>query len=103
VDVSKLKAASSGEKGPYRSETVEVTVSGTYWNVVRFLTKLTEFPKILAVSSVEVEQKKTGAVGGSLLLSVKVVFDAYVLDEAKAQAKKSTPATAGSSTAGETG
>ncbi len=100
VDVNKLKAASSEQKGPYRSETVEITVSGTYWNVVRFLDKMTEFPKILAVNSVEVEQKKkTGANGPSPVLSVKIALDAYVLDDRKAQAKGRTPAGGGASAA----
>ena len=90
VDVTKVQAASAPDKGPYDFQTIDVTVSGTYWNVVKFITKMTEFPKILAVSSVKVEQKKAGIVGTSPVLSVKIEFDAYMLDSKKPQPTAST-------------
>jgi Tfp pilus assembly protein PilO len=82
VDVAKPSTqAKPAEKEPYPSEQIQIVVTGTFWNVVDFLTRLTEFPKILAVSSMEVSQSKEGPEGISPTLSVTITFDAFVLDK----------------------
>ena len=39
---------------PYDKIHVDMDVSGTYWDVAKMLYKLTEFPKIMSVESVQV-------------------------------------------------
>lgn len=68
---------------PYDQIKVELEVEGKYMNALDFLYKLTTFPKIVAVNSVQMSPKNNmdDAIGCPNL-SVKVNFSAFVLKKA---------------------
>lgn len=59
---------------------IDMEVSGGYWNVAKMLYRLTEFPKILAVESVQVTPATTSAVAitSSPELSVKLKLTGFI-------------------------
>jgi len=64
---------------PYDKLDVDVEVTGKYWDVVGFLKKLTAFPKIVAVSGIQVSPLPDGKKAGSPQLSVKLSVTTFIL------------------------
>jgi Tfp pilus assembly protein PilO len=61
------EAAKKFEPWPYDKLHVAVEMTGSYWNVARFLYRLTEFPKIVAVDNVSIQPKMNNGVYDSTL------------------------------------
>jgi Tfp pilus assembly protein PilO len=105
-------ASTDGDKGdkpkvvrkapdPYDKLNIDIEVTGKYCDVARFLYKVTSFPKIIAVNSVQITPV-TGSSSketiGSPDLSVKLGTTAFILKEpgAKSGGKDQQTANAGS-------
>ena len=75
---------------PYDRLELDIEVNGKYWDVVKFLRKITYFPKIVAVNNIQVnpaagDPKKSG----SPMLTAKVSATAFILkDEQKIGSSK---------------
>lgn len=66
---------------PYDELRVDLELEGHYMNALDFLYKLTSFPKILAVNSLEISPQ-SGSVGdGNTKLSIKINATAFVFKE----------------------
>jgi Tfp pilus assembly protein PilO len=63
------EARKSFKPWPYDKIHVDMEVRGNYWSVARLLYRLTEFPKILAVSSVQVQSQGEVKTGSSPVLT----------------------------------
>lgn len=77
-------AAKKPEPKPYEPMVVDVEVQGSYSNALAFLCKVTTFPKIMAVNSVQISPAATGPMGPSMAspsLTVKINLTAYVFRE----------------------
>lgn len=72
-------------KPPYEEQQIDISVEGTYNNALSFLYRLTTFPKILTVNSVEMSRKPTSANEPSSAgrLEIKCNVTAFVLDPPK--------------------
>jgi len=67
---------------PYDKLDIDLEIQGKYWDVASFLYRITSFPKIIAVRSIQaspVSQMETGS--GSPILSVKLSTRAYILKD----------------------
>jgi len=79
----KEKKEGSGEKKarpPYDKLDIELSLSGSYFNAVNLMQKLTRFPKILSVSSFTI-RSNTGRQLNASLLDITLNLEAYVLKE----------------------
>lgn len=93
------KKVVTGKPDPYDKLDIDVEVKGKYADVMHFLHKITSFPKIIAVNSVQISPE-----GGqkeelvSPLLSVRLGTTAFILKESAkgAQSGDSRKADAGS-------
>ncbi len=72
---------------PYRQMTMQVSVEGTYTQIMAFVYHLTRFPKIVSVQSISfsphVAASDTAAFGKSPLLGADIGLIAYVFDDVK--------------------
>ena len=68
---------------PYDKLHMDVEIVGTYWNVARFIYRLTEFQKIVSVDQLSISPKNTGT-GGKYdpSLSVKMKLTGFIFPEA---------------------
>lgn len=67
---------------PYDELNIDIEVEGKYMNALNFLYKLTSFPKIIAVKSVQMDPGSSElAAMGSPKLSIKMSITAYVLKD----------------------
>lgn len=62
---------------PYDKEHMEMDVEGAYWNIARFIQRLTEFPKIIAVSSITATPQSPET-GKSPVLASKIRMTGFV-------------------------
>lgn len=85
---------------PYDKIHIDMEVRGGYWNVARLLYRLTEFPKILAVESVQVQPSaganapaaaKPGAASPELTAQIKLT--GYLFKEAPSAAAAASTTT----------
>jgi len=77
---------------PYDKLHVDMQVRGSYWNVARFLYRLTEFPKILSVESIKAAPPANSAQDKNPVLTVNVNLTGFIFKEGEAA---SVPATRG--------
>ncbi|MGI6295200.1 MAG: type 4a pilus biogenesis protein PilO [Armatimonadota bacterium] len=66
---------------PYDELGVDLELEGHYMNALDFLYKLTSFPKILAVNSLEMTPQSGSGDAGSTKLSIKINATAFVFKE----------------------
>lgn len=76
------KAAATPAEPAYDKYQVELSIQGTYQNVMTFLLKLTTFPKIVGVEKFQVTSQPSKA-GEPGLVTANLTFTAYILKEAK--------------------
>jgi Tfp pilus assembly protein PilO len=84
-------SASTAEKpAPYQELKINVEVQGNYMDALAFLHKLTSFPKIIAVNSVDIAPKEESTLQVSPTLGIKLNLTAFVLknEEPKAPGKE---------------
>lgn len=67
--------------GPYDELKIDIDAEGNFSSALDFLYRLTSFPKIVAVNSVEMSPVATDKAPGSPRLSIKLNVTAYVLKE----------------------
>jgi len=92
-------ADSSGTPGqpaaapkPYDTLNIDIEVEGGYWDTVSFLRRLTSFPKIVAVDSIQIMPiAQSGGVGVSPQLTVQLSVSAFVFRQ-ESRAAAQTPA-----------
>ena len=63
---------------PYDKIHIDMEVRGTYWNVAKLLYRLTEFPKIMAVESVQVQPNTTAQTGKTPQLTANVRLTGFI-------------------------
>lgn len=63
---------------PYDTYKVDMEIRGTYWNMARFLYRLTEFQKIIAVDNVSITSRPMGNGPYDNNLSAKLLITAFV-------------------------
>lgn len=75
---------------PYDELSIDLQLEGNYMNALDFLYRLTSFPKIVAVNTVQMNP--TGSIGviGSPRLTIDINVTAFVLKENKPAAEKTT-------------
>jgi len=72
--------ASAAEKpAPYQELKINIEVQGRYMDALDFLHKLTSFPKIIAVNSVDITPKEESTLHVSPILGIKLNLTAFVL------------------------
>lgn len=75
---------------PYEKLSIDLQVSGKYWDVVKFVETITQFPKIIAVNSMQITPLDSTAKSlGSPELSVRLNATAFILKEPVANKKTS--------------
>lgn len=81
TDTATNTEAKKAEEPPYDKLDLDIQLSGKYWDVVRFLSKITSFPKIITVNDMQIstEGQPTGL--GSPELMVKINATAFILKE----------------------
>ncbi len=75
-------------KPPYEEQKIDISVEGSYVNALSFLYRLTTFPKILTVNSVEMSPATGGFRGGIVQkgrLDIRFNVTAFILDERNAK------------------
>ena len=87
------RAAPAGPK-PYETLNIDIEVEGAYWDTVSFLRRLTSFPKIVAVDSIQIAPTSVaGVIGVSPQLTVQLSVSAFVFrQESTAATIRSAPA-----------
>lgn len=84
--------AASAEKKeppkPYDELVIDLQVEGKYMNALDFLYRLTSFPKILAVNTVQMSPSGINSLSGSPKLTIDINVTAYVFKEAPAATEK---------------
>jgi len=101
--VTDTAAAKPPPPKPYDEVMVDVTLEGSYMNALDFLYRLTSFPKIIAVNTVQMDPVAAtpGAnVTGGPKLTIIVNVTAFVFKESHASSKKATSASAASGRTG---
>jgi Tfp pilus assembly protein PilO len=63
---------------PYDEQIIEVEIEGSYWNARNFISRLTVFPKIVAVKEINMSPSDAVQRLGSPNLNVKLRLTAYV-------------------------
>ena len=76
---------------PYDKIHIELEVRGSYWNVAKLLYRLTEFPKIMAVESVQVQPGTVVQAGKSPQLTANLKLTGFIFKN-DAAGEKPTPA-----------
>jgi Tfp pilus assembly protein PilO len=79
------KQAEKQKAEPYEKLYVDIEVQGKYWDVVRFIQKITSFPKIVAVRDVQIAPVAPTADNVSPRLSAKLSSTAFILKETLVQ------------------
>lgn len=81
---------------PYDELEIDLELEGSYMNAVDFLYKLTSFPKIMAVNTIQMNPDNTPglAMTESPLLNIKINVTAFVFKEASPSKKKPATGTA---------
>ena len=106
-DAQKAEAAKSEAKktpSPYDELKIDVEVKGHYMNALDFMYRLTTFPKIIAINTVQMLPETQADYLGSPSLKVTYNVTAYVLRAESEKAKKETSARSRSThTAGQGG
>ncbi|MEN6356776.1 MAG: type 4a pilus biogenesis protein PilO [Armatimonadota bacterium] len=69
------------QSAPYDELNVDIEVEGKYMNALDFLYKLTSFPKIIAVKSVQMDPAGNEQDISSPILNIKMSITAYVLKD----------------------
>lgn len=97
VQPAPVSKSADGEKpkekkkvDPYDKLDIDINVNGKYWDVVRFLDKITCFPKIIAVNNLKINQLAQDKAKGSPTLDVQLNTTAFILKETAPQAKQET-------------
>jgi len=89
-DKTKKPVVAVKKPDPYEKLSIDLEVSGKYWDVVKFVEAITQFPKIIAVNSVQIAPANNSAKGpGSPELSVRLNATAFILKEPVADKKTS--------------
>ena len=73
--------------GPYDELKIDVEAEGNFSSALDFLYRLTSFPKIIAVNSVEMAPVSTEKTAGSPRLTIKLNITAFVLKDAAPHAE----------------
>lgn len=78
-------AATQAKKKPYQELSIEVTLEGNYWQARNFLYRLTKFPKIVSVKSIQIAPADASGTTGGSTLQVCLSVTAFVFnaDESK--------------------
>jgi Tfp pilus assembly protein PilO len=63
---------------PYDTYKVDMEIQGTYWNIARFLYRLTEFQKIMSVDTVSINSRNAGLGAYDEKLTAKLLITAFV-------------------------
>jgi Tfp pilus assembly protein PilO len=84
-------AAAPPPTKPYDEVEIDLTLEGDYMNALDFLYRLTSFPKILAVNTVQMDPVGgPGALIGSPRLTITMNVTAFVFKETKESTTKAT-------------
>lgn len=94
------KTASKPVENPYDELKVDIELEGKYMSALDFLYKLTAFPKIIAVNTVQMSPAASREVIGSPYLRIKLNVTAFVLKDGNKNVQPETAAVGGN-TAGE--
>ncbi|MGQ9455210.1 MAG: type 4a pilus biogenesis protein PilO [Armatimonadota bacterium] len=99
---SESKSSSGGGTGsvrkskPYDELQIELQVEGHYMSLLEFLYRLTQFPKIVAVDSVEITPiSNKDQTLGSPRLNMKLRLTAFILKDQDSDDKRKTPQAGG--------
>lgn len=98
VDSPQRTAASEGgakqtapkKPEPYEKLDIDIEINGKYSDVVQFLYRITSFPKIIAVNSVQMSPVGQPMKIASPVLSVRLSTTAFILKESAARAGDDT-------------
>lgn len=89
-DASKPRESSNAptaeKPAPYQELKINIEVQGRYMDALDFLHKLTSFPKIIAVNSVDIAPKEESTLQVSPTLSIKLNLTAFVLKNEEPEA-----------------
>ncbi len=85
-------AAKKGPPKPYDELKIDLQLEGTYMHALDFLYKLTSFPKIIAVNTVQMSPCRSDRPSASPRLTIDINVTAYVFKETPRPAKKQTAA-----------
>ncbi len=84
---SSSSSAAKAPPPPYHEMPMQISVEGTYSQIMAFVYHLTRFPKIVSVQSLafapHVTALETAAVGKSPLLGADIGLTAYIFDDTK--------------------
>ena len=74
--------AKAAAKPPYDFQKIDVSMKGSYNNALSFVYRLTQFPKILTVNSVEMSPEPTAGSSGktSGMLEIRMNLTAFIFD-----------------------
>lgn len=75
---------------PYDELSIDLRLEGSYMNALDFLYRLTSFPKIIAVNSVQMAPTEVMGLVGSPKLTIDISVTAFVFKQIPASAKKTT-------------
>lgn len=73
---------------PYDELTIDLQLEGNYMNALDFLYRLTSFPKIVAVNTVQMSPSGLNGISGSPKLAIDINVTAYVFKQTPASARK---------------
>lgn len=89
-----IRNTSGGEKAgkaeakkpePYDKLEIDLEITGRYWDVIQFLDRITSFPKIIAVNSLQMRPAEQPKEVASPELTVELSTTAFILKERAAQ------------------
>lgn len=102
ADGSSGTAQQAQKPKPYDELKIDLELEGQYMNALDFLYRLTTFPKIIAVNSVQMSPAGNKSTTGSPCLDIRISITAFVLKSSEpAPGSSTTPASAVSAAAGE--
>ena len=102
ADGAATAAAKPEPPKPYDELSIDLQLEGNYMNALDFLYRITSFPKILAVNTVQMAPAGLNGLVGSPNLTIDINVTAFVFKETKVAAAKK-PATEAAKAPGRTG
>ncbi|GAB4458777.1 MAG: hypothetical protein OHK0029_20430 [Armatimonadaceae bacterium] len=93
------KAKKEYKPEPYDKLAVDMEITGTYWNIARFLYRMTEFPKIMAVNSLSINPRNTEGYDPNLSAKINLTGFVFPNPEDAVNAENGAPAGASSTQA----
>lgn len=73
---------------PYERQTIDVSVRGQFWNVMRFTEGLTRFPKILAVERVQLRPRQRKEPEDPFEVEAQFTLTAFIFRDAEGGAQQ---------------